>query len=99
MVNAEIKIGKCMKYKLFLILTFWVITCSLSFAQEKPCLLDTKNSPALRGANAWRHLCLTYQLPFWRKLQEACTLKTFAGLRGSKVIRRTDLNQFIDNLK
>jgi hypothetical protein len=38
-----------MKCNLLLTLAFLVLTSSLGFAQEKPCLLDIKGSPTVRG--------------------------------------------------
>ncbi len=38
-----------MKNKLLFILAFFIFTSSLSYSQGKPCLLETKDSPVLRG--------------------------------------------------
>jgi predicted site-specific integrase-resolvase len=57
------------------------------FLQNKP-LLNMSDSALVSGLS----------VTFLEKAVRDGKLKTFAGLRGSKVIRRTDLEKFITNL-
>jgi hypothetical protein len=57
------------------------------FLQNKP-MLNLRDSALVSGLS----------VTFLEKAVKDGWLKTFAGLRGSKVIRRTDLEKFINEL-
>jgi hypothetical protein len=61
---------------------------------QKMTVLQNKPTLNLQDATLVSGLSVTSL----EKAVRAGSLKTFAGLRGSKVIRRKDLDQFIDEL-
>jgi predicted DNA-binding protein (UPF0251 family) len=77
-------------------LSFTPMITALESLAEAQRMVFLQNKPMLNLADA--ALVSGLSVTFLEKAVKDGRLKTFAGLRGSKVIRRTDLERFISEL-